>query len=151
MKGNVLEAVIGAAVLVIAAMFLYFAYITKDEDISDGYILVARFEDVGGLSVGSDIKLNGIKVGVIKNLAIDENYQARVELLLKNEIKIPDDSSASVTTDGLMGNKFIALSAGFSEQKFNEGDEIESTRSSLNLEKLIDKFLLSLSPQPKKE
>jgi phospholipid/cholesterol/gamma-HCH transport system substrate-binding protein len=151
MKGNILEAVIGAAVLVVAAMFLYFAYMTKDEDISDGYVLIARFDDVGGLSVGSDIKLNGIKVGVIKSLTIDENYQARVELLLKDEIRIPNDSSASVTTEGLMGNKFVALSAGFSEQKFKEGDEIEATRSSMNLEQLIDKFVLSSSSQPKKE
>lgn len=142
MKGNILEAVIGAVVLVVASFFIYFAYVSSGEKIKEGYVLNARFDDVSGLSVGSDIKLNGIKVGVVKNLSIDENYQAKAELLIKDAIKIPVDSSVSVTTDGIMGNKFIAVSAGFSKEKFAPGNEIELTRSSINLEKLIDKFAL---------
>ena len=142
MKGNILEAVIGAVVLVVASFFIYFAYVSSGEKIKEGYILTARFDDVSGLSVGSDIKLNGIKVGIVKNLSIDDNYQAKAELLIKATIKIPVDSSVSVTTDGLMGNKFIAISAGFSQEKFKPGNEVELTRSSVNLEKLIDKFAL---------
>lgn len=150
MKGNILEAVIGAVVLIVASFFIYFAYMSSGEKIKEGYVLIARFDDVSGLSSGSDVKLNGIKVGIIKNLTLDENYQARVELLLKDTVKIPADSSVSVTTDGLMGNKFVAISAGFSSEKLKPGDEIELTRSSINLEKLIDKFAINGTAQETK-
>jgi len=142
MKGNILEAVIGAVVLIVASFFIYFAYLSSGEKIKGGYVVIARFDDVSGLSSGSDVKLNGIKVGIIKNLSLDKNYQAKVELLLKDNIEIPSDSSVSVTTDGLMGNKFISISAGFAKEKLKPGDEIELTRSSVNLEKLIDKFAI---------
>lgn len=140
MKGNVLESVIGAVVLVIAVFCVYFAYVSSGEKIKGGYVLTARFDDVSGLTNGSDVKLNGIKVGIVKNLKLDDNYQAKVELLIRDEIKIPTDSSVSVTTDGLMGNKFIAISTGFSDEKLKPNEEIEITRSAVNLEKLIDKF-----------
>ncbi len=140
MKGNVLESVIGAVVLVIAAFFVYFAYTSSGEKIKGGYVLTARFDDVSGLTNGSDVKLNGIKVGIVKSLKLDDNYQAKVELLIRDDIKIPSDSSVSVTTDGLMGNKFVAISTGFSSEKLKPNEEIEITRSAVNLEKLIDKF-----------
>ncbi len=140
MKGNVLESVIGAAVLVIAVFFVYFAYTSSGEKIKEGYIVTARFDDVSGLTNGSDVKLNGIKVGIVKSLKLNDDYQAKVELLIHNKIKIPSDSSVSVTTDGIMGNKFVAITAGFSENKLKPNEEIEITRSSVNLEKLIDKF-----------
>ena len=143
MKGNVLESVIGAVVLVIAVFFVYFAYNSSGEKIKEGYVLTARFDDVSGLTNGSDVKLNGIKVGIVKSLKLDDNYQAKVELLIHNKIKIPSDSSVSVTTDGIMGNKFVAITAGFSEKELKQNEEIEITRSSVNLEKLIDKFAVS--------
>ena len=147
MKGNVLESVIGAVVLVIAAFCVYFAYISSGEKIKGGYILTARFDDVSGLTNGSDVKLNGIKVGIVRSLKLDDNYQAKVELLLRDEIKIPSDSSVSVTTDGLMGNKFVAISTGFSDKKLKPNEEIEITRSAVNLEKLIDKFAVGSNPK----
>ena len=151
MKGNILEAVIGAVVLAVASIFMYFAYTSSGEKITNGYVLVARFDDVGGLAVGADIKLNGIKVGIVKSLRIDKNYQAKAELLLRNDIKIPKDSSASVSTDGLLGSKFMAINPGFSEEKFKPGDEIELTRSSVNLEKLIDKLVVGDKKKEKDE
>lgn len=140
MKGNLLESVIGAVVLIIATFVVYCAYVSSGEKIKGGYVLTARFDDVSGLTNGSDVKLNGIKVGIVKSLKLDENYQAKVELLLRDEIKIPSDSSVSVTTDGIMGNKFVSISAGFSAKKLKPSEEIEITRSAINLEKLIDKF-----------
>ena len=142
MKGNVLESVIGAVVLVVAVLFVYFAYVSSGEKIKAGYVLTARFDDVSGLTSGADIKLNGIKVGIVKSLKLDNNYQAKVELLIRDNVKIPVDSSVAVSTDGIMGNKFIAISAGFSEEKLKPNEEVELTRSAVNLEKLIDKFAL---------
>ncbi|GHT89396.1 ATPase AAA [Alphaproteobacteria bacterium] len=151
MKGNVLEAVIGAVVLVVASFFIYFACISEGEKINDGYVLVARFDDVSGLAQGADVKLNGIKIGIVRSLKIDENYQARAELLLKNPVKIPCDSSAEIVTEGIIGSKFVAMNPGFSEKKFAEGDEIELTKSSLNLERLIDKFIINSSAKKPEE
>ncbi len=141
MKGNFLEAVIGFAVLVVSAFFIYLAYEASGEKIKDGYILTARFEDVSGLTSGSDVKVNGIKVGIVKNLSLEEDYSVKVELLIQDKCKIPVDSSASISTDGIMGNKFVAISVGYSTKKMKQGDEFEDTKSSLNLEKLVDKFI----------
>lgn len=141
MKGNILEAIIGAVVLIIAGFFVYFAFASSGEKINDGYILTARFNNVSGLAVGADIKINGIKVGIVKSLTIDENYQAKAELLLKRNILIPSDTGAVITTDGLMGNKFIALEIGFSEETLAPNSAIKSTKSAINLENLVDKFI----------
>jgi phospholipid/cholesterol/gamma-HCH transport system substrate-binding protein len=143
MKGNVLEAVIGFVVLLISAFFIYFAYTTSGEKINHGYTLVAKFDDVGGLVTGANVKINGIKVGVVQSLYIDKNYQAVATMLLKREVHVPADTAAAITTDGLMGNKFIALKTGFSEETLKEGAEIQSTVSAMNLEDLVDKFVVS--------
>ncbi|MDR1034966.1 MAG: outer membrane lipid asymmetry maintenance protein MlaD [Holosporales bacterium] len=144
MKGNVLEAIIGGVVLIVASFFMYFAYTSSGEKVKQGYVLLTRFEDVSGIMVGSDVKLNGIKIGMVKSLLLDENYQANVNILIKEEVKIPVDSAAHVSTEGLMGNKFISIVPGFKEEKLKEGDEIEVTRSAVNLERLIDKFLIGM-------
>lgn len=141
MKGNFLEAVIGFAVLTVSAFFIYLAYETSGEKIKDGYVLTARFEDVSGLTSGSDIKINGIKVGIVKKLSLEDDYSAKAELLIQNKYKIPSDSSVAISTDGIMGNKFVAISVGYSDNSLKQGDEVEDTKSSLNLEKLVDKFI----------
>lgn len=141
MKGNFLEAVIGAGVLIVSGFFIYLAYETSGEKIKDGYVLTARFEDVSGLTSGSDVKINGIKVGIVKKLTLEPDYSARVDLLIQNKYKIPSDSSVAISTDGIMGNKFIAVSVGYSQDNLKQGTEIEDTKSSLNLEKLVDKFI----------
>ncbi|MDR1365317.1 MAG: MlaD family protein, partial [Holosporales bacterium] len=129
MNGNMLEAAIGAVVLVVAVAFAYFAYASRDGDVTDGYALFARFSDVSGISVGSDVKMCGIKIGVVKKLKIDKDYQARVELLIKNDEPIPDDSSAEISSDGIMGNKFISILPGFSQNNFTPGAEIAITKA----------------------
>lgn len=141
MKGNFLEAVIGAGVLLVSGFFIYMAYETSGEKIKDGYVLTARFEDVSGLTSGSDVKINGIKVGIVKKLTLEQDYSASVELLIQNKYKIPSDSAIAISTDGIMGNKFVAISVGYSKDLLKQGDEVEDTKSSLNLEKLVDKFI----------
>ncbi len=148
MKTNVLEVVIGAVVLVVATFFLYFAYSTSGEKIKEGYTLVARFEDVSGLTEGADVKINGIKVGIVKKLGLDEDYSAKAELTIKNEYQIPEDSSLSISTDGIMGNKFVSISIGYSDKYLEPNAEIEDTKSSLNLEKIFDKVITGFLSKP---
>lgn len=141
MKGNFLEAIIGAIVLIVSGFFMYFAITTSGEKIKNGYTLTARFEDVTGLTSGADVKMNGIKIGIVQSLSLDKDYSARVEMVINNKYKIPSDSGVSVSTDGIMGNKFIAISCGYADDVLKPGDEIEDTKSSVNLEKLVDKFI----------
>ena len=109
MRGNILEAVVGAIVLFVAAFFLYFAYTSNGEKIDDGYELITNFNNVGGLVVGADVKISGVKVGIVKSISVDKDYTARVILLMKPNIKIPVDSVARIATSGLIGNNFIAI------------------------------------------
>ncbi|MDR2458818.1 MAG: MlaD family protein [Holosporales bacterium] len=141
MNGNMLEAVIGAVVLIVAAASVYIAYTSSGRDTSGGYVLVAKFGNAGGVSEGSDVKMSGIKIGVVKKLEIDEQYQARAELLIKDGVAIPNDSSAVITSDGILGNKFISIITGFAHESFHSGAEITITRSAVNLESLIDRFV----------
>lgn len=143
MSGNIIEAVIGGVVLVIASFFVFFAYTTSGEKIDNGYTLTARFDDVSGITPGSDIKMNGIKIGIVKSLVIDKDYLASSQMLIKREIKIPSDSTFAITTDGIIGSKFIAVDPGTSEAYFKDMDEVGNTRSSINLEGLLNKFLFS--------
>ncbi|MDR1609595.1 MAG: MlaD family protein [Holosporales bacterium] len=136
-----LEAVIGAVVLITAAASVYLAYTSSGMDTSEVYVLTARFDDAGGISEGSDVKMSGIKIGVVKKLSIDTQYQAKAELSVKAGIVIPDDSSAAIVSDGIMGNKFISIITGFSQTNFDPGAEIAITRSAVNLETLIDRFV----------
>ena len=144
MKGNFLEAIIGAVVLVVSAFFIYFACISSGEKIKDGYVLIARFEDATGLASGADVKLNGIKIGIVKSLSLNKDYSVKAELLIQNKYKIPMDSSASISTEGIMGNKFVSISVGYSDNEYKPGSEIEDTKSSINLEKLIDKVIAGI-------
>jgi phospholipid/cholesterol/gamma-HCH transport system substrate-binding protein len=141
MNGNILEAIVGAVVLVVAAASVYVAYTSGWREASGGYVLIAKFSNAGGITEGSDVKMSGIKIGVVNKLAIDEQYQARAELLINDGVTIPDDSSAAVTSDGIIGNKFISVITGFSQENFQPGAEITITRSAVNLESIIDKFV----------
>ncbi|MDR0553110.1 MAG: MlaD family protein [Holosporales bacterium] len=144
MNGNVLEAVIGAVVLVIASFFIFFAYQTSGEKIGSGYPLIAKFESANGLATGADIKISGIKVGIVKSLSIGDDYQAKAIFLIKDGIEIPSDSTAAIVTDGLIGNKFVSISIGFESEMLKPGDEFESTKSAINLESILDKVIAGM-------
>ena len=141
MRGNILEAVVGAIVLFIAAFFLYFAYTLNGEKIDDGYELITNFNNVGGLVVGADVKISGVKVGIVKSISVDKDYTARVILLMKPNIKIPVDSVARIATSGLIGNNFIAINVGVEEMIMQNGDKFDITESAINLEDLINKIV----------
>lgn len=141
MRGNILEAAVGAIVLFVAAFFLYFAYTSNGEKINDGYTVVANFDNVGSLVTGADVKISGVKVGIVKSISVDSDYTACVTLLLKSNIRIPVDSAACIATDGLIGNKFVSISIGGESDTMKNGDKFDVTKSAVNLEDLIDKIV----------
>ena len=109
----------------------------------DSYQVSARFENIGGLKVRSPVTVGGVRVGRVSGIDYDsDRYEAVVRLDLDRRFnKFPDDTSASIFTSGLLGEQYIALEPGGSEEFLQDGSEIEMTQSALVLEKLVGKFL----------
>jgi phospholipid/cholesterol/gamma-HCH transport system substrate-binding protein len=142
MGRNVVETLMGAIVLLVALTFVFISY--KSGNIStaeNGYIIKARFREVGSLSIGSDVRLGGIKVGTISNQYLDpKNYMAVIEITLQNDIQLPKDSSAAIVGDGLLGGKYIAIQPGGDPKFIAAGEEIKYTQDAISIEELIGKF-----------
>jgi phospholipid/cholesterol/gamma-HCH transport system substrate-binding protein len=151
MGGNVVETLIGAVVLVVAVAFLTFAYGRADVGAVAGYEVVARFERIDGLSAGSDVRMSGIKVGTITDQSLDkEDYLAVVRMSIDPAVQLPEDSSAEVVSDGLLGSKYMSLVPGGADDMIEPGGEIKFTQSSVSLEALIGKFMFSSDDAEKK-
>src|SRR5690606_16018000 len=99
MNRSLIETVMGAVVLVVAAFFVFFIYEKRTVSAGDGYDLFAAFDNVAGISAGSDVRVGGIKVGTITSMELDEStYRALVNMRLKPQIQLPDDTSASIVS-----------------------------------------------------
>lgn len=145
MQRNLIETVLGAVVLLVAAGFTMTALKGGEVDVkADGYPVTAKFDNITGVNVGSDVRIGGIKIGVISGLMLDpETYQAVATLLIRPDTKVPVDSSASIVSSGLLGDKFVQLVPGADETMLKENEAIEFTQSSVSLEDLIGKYVFS--------
>lgn len=105
------------------------------------YFLNARFTSVTGLKVGAQVEIAGVQVGQVEAVALDpKEYVALVRLKIKENIQLSEDAIASVQTAGLLGDKYIQLSQGGSDQMLKPGDRIIETEPALNIEDLIRKY-----------
>ncbi|MBM3569806.1 MAG: outer membrane lipid asymmetry maintenance protein MlaD [Alphaproteobacteria bacterium] len=148
MGSQLVETLIGAVVLAVAALFFGFAYTSTKVGRVSGYELTARFDKVDGLRIGSDVRMAGIKIGTVTGQRVDaESYQAEIKLSVDPAIKLPDDSTAKIASDGLLGSKFLALEAGASDRTLSAGGRIKFTQGSINLEELLGKFVFSSTDQ----
>jgi phospholipid/cholesterol/gamma-HCH transport system substrate-binding protein len=144
MANNVIETVMGAVVLTVAGGFLYFAYNNSNVKRVEGYEIKADFASVSGVGIGSDVRIGGIKVGVIESLDLDpKSYEAVLTLRIKEEIKLPKDSSAAIQSASLLGEKFVTIAPGGDEEMLKDGESISYTQASVNLEEMIGKFVFS--------
>ncbi len=144
MANNAIETVMGAVVLAVAGGFLYFAYSTSSVKSVDGYQVKADFTNISGIGVGSDVRVGGIKIGVVEKLSLDpKTYEAVALMRIDENVKLPVDSSAGVQSAGLLGDKFVAIEPGGDEKNMKEGDAITITQSSVSLEEMIGKFVFS--------
>lgn len=144
MRGNVVEALLGAVVLVVAAGFLVFAYSSTEVGSVAGYEVSAKFDRVDGLAVGSDVRLGGIKVGTIVGQTLEaDTYLAIVRMSIDPAIRLPTDSSAEIVSDGLLGGRYLSLVPGGAEEMLATGDEIRFTQSPVSLESLIGRMIFS--------
>lgn len=141
MSSNLVESLIGALVLLIAGWFLMFAYERTDAGMAGGYTLVARFDQIDGINVGSDVRLAGVKVGsVVSNTLDKETFQAVVRFSVQSGINLPTDTAAAVSQEGLLGGKYLRLMPGGMLEVLADGDEIEETQDAVDLISLFGKF-----------
>ncbi len=148
MKDNLVETLVGFGVIVIAAIFVIYGYSVTDGASGDGYVVSAEFDRVDGLTIGGDVRMSGIKIGTVTDLALDtQSYAAKVSMIIGSEIDLPDDTSAKITSEWLLGGNYISLSAGGSEDMLSDGDEILYTQGSVDLIGLVSQALFSAGDQ----
>ncbi|MCR4301191.1 MAG: outer membrane lipid asymmetry maintenance protein MlaD [Sulfuricaulis sp.] len=119
-------------------------------DVTDGYQIRANFDNVGGLKVKAAVTMAGVRVGRVTGIAFDnKKYQAAVTMDIDGKFKIiPNDSSASILTSGLLGDQYIGLEPGGAEEYLREGDAIRTTQSALVLEKLVGQVIFNKANEP---
>jgi phospholipid/cholesterol/gamma-HCH transport system substrate-binding protein len=149
---NAVETVMGAVVVVVAALFLFFAYTTSQVHAISGYEVTARFSRVEGLRDGGDVRISGIKVGTIVSQTLDPNtFLAVVKMSIDPSVKLPVDTVASISSSGLLGDKYLSLEPGNEDKNIPPGGTIEHTQSPMSLESLIGQFIFSQGQQKKSD
>jgi len=139
MRESASEVIVGAAVLVVAGGFLaYTAQATGYLAGDDQMVLSASFRSVEGVDVGTDVRLAGVPIGRVSTLALNpQTYRADTILTLDSTVPIPDDSSAVVASEGLLGGNFVEIVPGGSLGNFASGDEITDTQGAVSLLQLL--------------
>ena len=143
MSENVTEVLTGAGVLAVALGFLVYA---SDRTIlstgTDSYSLSASFRSVEGVTVGTDVRMAGVKVGTITDLSLNpQTFFADAQMTVRNGIVVPDDSTAVIASEGLLGGAFVEILPGGSPMDLEAGAEIENTQGSVSVIGLLMKFV----------
>jgi phospholipid/cholesterol/gamma-HCH transport system substrate-binding protein len=140
------EIFIGVTIIILS-LFLVIGLYKKGliETKGDNYKLKASFERADGINLGNDVLISGVKVGEVLAKELDKNnYNALIIISVDKNIKLPLDTSAEIASANLMGDKYISLVPGAETELLKDGDTIEFTQSSINLEGLLTKFFFGL-------
>ena len=146
MKNSTVETLIGAAVVVIAAVFFLFAYTASGEGNGGGYRVSAEFDNAEGINVGTDVRMAGVKIGTVVGQGLNyENFQAVVTMTIDPQLKLTEDTTAKVTAEGLLGSRFVALEPGGAETLLADGGVITSTQGAVDIWSLISQAMFEKS------
>jgi len=147
--GTGLFVLLGFAALFFLAMQLPQSGL-KISGAKSGYHVSADFDNIGDLKVGAPVTMSGVNMGEVDSIRFDSNtYKAVVGMRLDKQYdKIPDDSFASINTQGLLGGKYIGLSPGGSDTFLKNGSHIDQTQSAIVLENLVNKLFASFASKP---
>jgi len=142
MGRNAIETVMGAAVLLVAGLFVYFAYNTAQIKGVSGYEVTARFFTVGGLAKGSDVRISGIKVGTVTDSRLDPvTFDAVVTLSISPEVQLPADTEATIASSGMLGDKYVMLLPGREAARLAAGGVIAKTKDFQSLEDQVGEII----------
>jgi len=147
-KENVIETLVGLIVVVVAVWFVGTAY-ARTATGGSGYLLAARFPNATGISVGTDVRVSGIKIGKVETQRLDpKTFQAVVQLRVAGDVRFPTDSSAAITSEGILGGSYIALSPGGDTTMLKAGDEISDTQGAQDLMALMGSVINRSGAKP---
>jgi phospholipid/cholesterol/gamma-HCH transport system substrate-binding protein len=137
----------GFAVLVVAGVFLGYAILHGGRaGVPEGLTLTANFDRIDGLNQGSDVRIAGVRVGTVTSLRIDpQSFDAVVTMRVDPDLRLPTDTSAEITSEGLLGGRFVSLVPGGAEQVLRNGGRITETQGSVSLESLLGRFIFSVT------
>lgn len=143
MTSSTTEILVGGAVLAAAIGFaVYAGQATGLARSNAGYQLTASFRSLEGVTVGTDVRLAGVRIGTVTGVELNpETYRADTRFTVANGILIPDDSAIAVASEGLLGGNFIEIVPGGSPSHFDPGDEITDTQGAVSLISLLLKFV----------
>jgi phospholipid/cholesterol/gamma-HCH transport system substrate-binding protein len=131
----------------LVAGFICFAYLSVklgDVDLfgEQTYAVTARFGSVSGLKEGAAVEMAGVRIGSVGRIVLDpKDYEAVVELSIEKQIRLQEDSIASIRTSGIIGDKYVDVSPGGLEGYIADGGQIVETESAINIEKLVSKYI----------
>lgn len=150
MHKRMIEIAVGLFFLASIVAFILLALrvsgLTDFYAVNEGYPLTAEFENIGGLKPRARVSMAGVPIGRVVAIDFDrKDYVARVKMRIDNDVNIPNDTTASILTSGLLGDNYVGLTPGYSEQyyKANDNIPIEKTTKAIVLEDLISRFLSS--------
>lgn len=142
MRENWLEVITGALVLLVAVGFVIFATSGTSSVSRDTLPLKASFTSVEGISVGTDVRMAGVKIGSVTGMELNPaTFRADVTFSVSDELEIPDDSTVLISSEGLLGGNFVEIQAGGSPFNLENGDEIVDTQSSVSLVTLLLRYV----------
>ena len=144
MKQNYIETILGGITFLIAISFLLkFMDVNSDEKSEDSYILKAKFIKVGGVMIGNDVKMSGVKIGVVNNVMLDEEYFAEVTFKVYSTINIPEEVSIEVASDGILGNKYLSITPINRDKKkfLKANSEIKNVKDFESIEDQVSRII----------
>jgi phospholipid/cholesterol/gamma-HCH transport system substrate-binding protein len=146
---NIVETIVGALVLVVAGIFVFYAFSKSDSSGPDGYEVVARFGRIDGLKRGADVTLSGVKIGTVTAIELDrKTYQAVVRMGVSSSVPIPADTNAKIVSESLLGGMVVVLEPGGDKTMIKSGGEIEHTQDAVSLTELIAKIMYGSVNKP---
>ncbi|MCF8496042.1 MAG: outer membrane lipid asymmetry maintenance protein MlaD [Alphaproteobacteria bacterium] len=145
MKRSLIETILGAAVLFIAGAFLLYSYKAGGVATPEGYEVSADFSGIGGLQAGDDVQISGVKVGAVTLVElVPDSFLARVHMSIAPSLQLPTDTAALISSQSLLGGRYLALEPGGDEETIPNGGRIAYTQAPQNLEQLLGQFIFSM-------
>jgi phospholipid/cholesterol/gamma-HCH transport system substrate-binding protein len=144
LEKNPFETIVGILIVLVAVWFLFYALVKVDFS-TEGYRIEASFARIGGVNVGTDVRINGIKIGNVVKMNLDEeSYRAILVLTIKSGIKIPDDSTVSIASDGIVGSNYVKINLGNSSDHLKPREKLRGD-SYKSLEDMVGDLIFSFS------
>jgi phospholipid/cholesterol/gamma-HCH transport system substrate-binding protein len=145
-RRNPFEVFVGVIVIALTLVLLLYLVASLSSAGASRYMLQAEFARIDGIAAGSDVRIAGVKVGTVVGTSINpKTYKAVVRLAVRPDIRLPADSLAEITSENLLGGDYISLVPGQAGAKISSGGEVAGTQSSIDLESLLGKFILSVT------